>query len=137
MAIDYTICVSVPVQAPEIPTVPAPESIDLVRRYCSGLALHTHAQIAQHILADTSGCWTWDGHINEAGYGMVGTEKTAYGYGGMVPVHRYMYDTLVGPIPEEYHAHHRCHYRACWHPMHLEAVTPKEHSARHREKLVR
>jgi hypothetical protein len=48
-----------------------------------------------------------------------------------VPTHRYFYDILVGPIPYGYHVHHRCEYRACWHPLHLEALTPRDHMIRH------
>lgn len=110
---------------------PVSDNVDLVRRYCPTLAVHTHAQVAAHLLPDSSSCWSWDGYITEAGYGEVWCEPTPYGYKTSVPTHRYMYDTLVGPIPYGYHVHHRCGYRACWNPLHLEAVTPQEHCQRH------
>jgi hypothetical protein len=47
-------------------------------------------------------------------------------------VHRYMYDLLVAPIDDGHDAHHRCGHKACWYPLHIEALTPKEHQARHR-----
>lgn len=117
------------------PTLSPPvvsDNVDLVRRYCPTLAVHTHAQVAAHLLPDSSGCWSWDGYITPEGYGAVWCAPTPYGYPQSAPTHRYMYDTLVGPIPEGHHIHHRCLYRACWHPLHLEAVTPTEHKARHR-----
>ena len=118
------------------PTVPAsspqePVNIDLIRRYCPGLAMHTHAQVAAHVAPDANGCWPWDGYINVQGYGSVWCEPTSYGLHQSVEIHRYMYDTLVGPIPEGHYVHHRCEHKPCWHPMHLEPLTPREHLAWH------
>jgi hypothetical protein len=111
------------------------DNLDLVRRYCPSLAVHTHAQIAAHLHVDSHGCWPWDASICDDGYGAVSCKPTPYGYRQSVHVHRYMYDTLVGPIPEDHHIHHRCFYRACWNLFHLEPVTPKEHYARHHPVL--
>lgn len=109
-----------------------PENIDLIRRYCPGLAVHTHAEVAKHIQVDAHGCWPWDGNRDEYGYGYVYCGQTPYGLPQSVRVQRYMYDLLVGPIPEGHHVHHRCEDKPCWHPLHLEAVTPTEHKARHK-----
>jgi hypothetical protein len=108
-----------------------PLHIDLIRRYCPGLAVHTHAQVAEHVSPDANGCWPWDGHINPDGYADVWCAPTLYGYQQSVHVHRYMYDVLVGPVPYGHHVHHRCQHKSCWHPCHLEAVTPQEHLQRH------
>jgi HNH endonuclease len=115
-----------------VPCPVEPAHIDLIRRYCPGLVVHTHAEIAAHLQPDAQGCWPWGGYVNRAGYGVVRLEPTSYGYKEPCHVHRYMYDILVAPLPPGLHIHHRCHVRDCWHPLHLEAVTPKEHSARHR-----
>jgi hypothetical protein len=109
-----------------------PDNTDLLRRYCPGLALHSHEQVAAYIVVDAdTGCWRWPGSHSPSGYGRVWTEPTAYGYQESVNVHRYMYDTLVGDIPYGLHIHHRCEVRDCWNPFHLEAVTPREHLQRH------
>jgi HNH endonuclease len=127
MAIAY----STPV-LPLVQPVPPEEAacVDLLRRYCPGLAVHTHAQVAAHVHVDARGCWPWDGRVNMDGYGYV---WSAGPWDDTITwlVHRYMFDTLVGPIPAGHHIHHRCHTRDCWHPLHLEEVTPKEHAARH------
>lgn len=76
-------------------------------------------------------CWHWTGGLSRDGYGYVSLEPTPYGYASPMHSHRYMYDILVGDIPYGYHIHHRCKVKDCWNPFHLEAVTPKEHYARH------
>lgn len=121
------------VRAPstQAPTLPEPPSIDLLRRYCPGLAVHTHAEVAACIFPDMNGCWPWPGKPTPDGYGYVWLEPTPYGYYTTCRVHRYMFDTLVGPIPEGHHIHHRCENRPCWHPLHLQALTPKAHFAHH------
>jgi hypothetical protein len=112
-----------------------PPNIDLLRRYCPGLTEYPHANVAAHIQPDEHGCWPWDAYINAQGYGFGWHEPTSYYR--KVLIHRFMYETLVGPIPYGYQVHHRCHHKPCWHPLHIEAVTPKEHTARHRPVLWR
>lgn len=108
-----------------------PDNVDLIRRYCPGLAQHTHEQVARHVQVDEQGCWPWDGGYSPQGYGTVGVYDAWHEYSTML-THRYFYSTLVGPIPVGHDVHHRCEHKPCWHPLHLEAVTPTEHKARHR-----
>src|SRR5712691_8105786 len=108
------------------------DNVDLLRRYCPALAVHTHEQLAAYLVPSEQGCWPWPGVIDVQGYGKVATEQTPYGYKQFVPAHRYMYDLLVGEASPQHHVHHRCEVKACWNPFHLEALTPKEHVARHR-----
>jgi HNH endonuclease len=110
----------------------ADQDIDLIRRYCPSLTVHTPGQLAQLIDIGPTGCWHWPRSLTPYGYGYVWCKPTPYGYQRAVHVHRYMYDLLVGPVDEDYHVHHRCEQRDCWHPLHLEAVTPKDHKARHK-----
>lgn len=117
----------------QVSTFPDHDNVDLLRRYCPGLAVHTHVEVAAYIFPDVNGCWPWPGKPTPDGYRYVWLEPTPYGYSTTCRVHRYMFDTLVGPIPEDHHMHHRCENKPCWHPMHVEAVTPKEHCARHRD----
>jgi hypothetical protein len=112
----------------ECPT--EPENVDLIRRYCPTLAVHTHEQVAKHVHVDEHGCWPWDGSRTDQGYGVVST-GTSREERNTFPTHRYMYETLVGPLPYGYYVHHRCEYKPCWHPLHLEAMTPREHLERH------
>ena len=113
-----------------------PPNLDLIRRYCPHIAQHTHEEIAAHIHPDDNGCWLWDGQLRKDGYGVVSCQPTSYGAPQSAPVHRYMYDILVTTVPYRHHVHHRCHMRACWHPLHLQAVTPHEHVALHAAEIA-
>lgn len=45
-------------------------------------------------------------------------------------VHRVSYELLVAPIPAGYEVDHLCGSTLCWHPEHVEAVTPAENRRR-------
>jgi hypothetical protein len=86
-----------------------------------------------------NGCWLWTGTINTEGYGVLGSRPQH-------KAHRWMYEKLVGPIPdlpEDFRLHikrrtspldHTCHngtdcrggsqclHRRCVNPEHLEPV---------------
>lgn len=117
-----------------LPTAPVPaladDQTDLMRRYCPTLALYTHEQLATYITPDEQGCWSWPGRRSTDGYGEVSTAE-GWDTSRSIGVHRYMYTLLVGPIPEGHYVHHRCENPPCWHPLHLQALTPKEHHAVH------
>lgn len=71
-----------------------------------------------------SGCWIWTGNITRKGYGLFKIHPKN------VSVHRYVYKTLVGPIPDELQLDHLCRVRNCVNPHHLEPVTARENSMR-------
>lgn len=78
-------------------------------------------RIGERITPQPDGCWTYDeSGCNPAGYGVNETS-----------VHRYVYEVLVGPIPDGHHLHHLCHNRSCCRPAHLQPVTPAEHRRIH------
>src|SRR6185369_10150159 len=73
-----------------------------------------------------SGCWLWDCGINNKGYGHVWHE------GKRTLAHRYCYEQLVGPIPEEKpELDHLCRIPNCVNPKHLEPVTREENCRRY------
>lgn len=63
------------------------------------------------------GCWLWTGTRTAGGYGKVSVNGRA------TPVHRWVYEEMVAPIPAGLDLDHLCRVRACVNPAHLEPVT--------------
>ncbi len=68
----------------------------------------------------TETCWIWHGSCFESGYGQFKVEYKNR------RVHRYAYELLVGPIPEDMTLDHLCYNKGCVNPKHLEIVTARE-----------
>lgn len=66
-----------------------------------------------------SGCWLWSGYIRPDGYGSVKAK------GRMLLAHRYVYESLIGPITKPT-LDHRCRVRSCVNPNHLVPATMRE-----------
>lgn len=65
-------------------------------------------------------CWLWTGSRDRRGYGAwTRPDKSK------ARAHRFAYELVVGPIPEELVLDHLCSVRACVNPEHLEPVTHK------------
>ncbi len=81
-------------------------------------------------LDPNSGCWVFHGTISDSGYGLMKPP----GRTRWVRVHRYVYEQLVGPIPDGLQIDHvkekGCTSKACCNPDHLEPVTSRENTAR-------
>jgi hypothetical protein len=70
------------------------------------------------------GCWTWGGALINTGYGLVSVN------GVRRLVHRVVYESEIGAIPDGMHIDHLCRNTRCCNPIHLEAVTARENNAR-------
>jgi len=65
-------------------------------------------------------CWNWTARMSH-GYGQFSIGATGKRY----QAHRYVYEQLVGPIPEGVELDHKCRNRACVNPKHMELVSHK------------
>lgn len=75
--------------------------------------------------ADLGPCWIWGGGtLSDSGYGRL-ERKT-----GSVLVHRFTYETFIGPVPDDLELDHLCRVRKCCNPAHLEPVTHRVNSLR-------
>jgi hypothetical protein len=68
-------------------------------------------------------CWRWTGAVNNRGYGVIRSDAPGW---PLAYVHRLVYETEVGEIPETLVIDHLCGVRNCVNPAHLEAVTHTE-----------
>lgn len=64
-------------------------------------------------------CWIWLGRVHKR-----------YGAARHTTAHRYVYEQLVGPIPEGLELDHLCKTPLCVNPAHLEPVTRMENIRR-------
>jgi hypothetical protein len=100
------------------------------RRYCSQSCAQA-AQIGEFKRADPpwivdeeTGCWIWQRHMDKWGYGYLSRE------GRRQAAHRWLYEQLVGPVPDGLVLDHLCERPSCVNPAHLEPVTRKENLRR-------
>lgn len=67
-------------------------------------------------------CWIWTGCVNKkSGYGSFSYQNKPHN------THVFVYELLVGPVPEGRELHHNCRNRRCCNPNHLEPLTRSEH----------
>lgn len=71
-----------------------------------------------------TGCWEWSGGRSWLGYGVVCYQ------GKKRPVHVFVYEHFVGPVPEGLELDHLCRNRACGNFEHVEPVTHLENVRR-------
>lgn len=74
---------------------------------------------------DASGCWIWQGALNDSGYGTLRLPDHR-----LLRAHRVSYEVFVGPIPDGMDLDHLCRVRSCVNPAHLEPVTRGTNLAR-------
>jgi hypothetical protein len=83
---------------------------------------------------EEQGHWMWQGttlgsNRNHQYGGFQASTRTA---DGKVYAHRWIYEQIVGPIPDGYQVDHVCRIKLCVNPEHLEAVTPQKNHRRKR-----
>jgi hypothetical protein len=81
--------------------------------------------VAKHI-DHPDECWIWPHALSESGYGRAFVSMDRR----LVTVHRYLYEEMVGPIPDGLQLDHLCRNRACANPSHVEPVTSRENTMR-------
>lgn len=80
--------------------------------------------VESRILRLPGPCWIWTGAKNPRGYGNIGFKGKTY------KAHRFVYERLVGPIPEGMTLDHLCFNSLCVNPEHLEPCTNAENNRR-------
>jgi hypothetical protein len=83
--------------------------------------------LSKHTIND-QGCWIWSGNLDN-GYGRFRIKDSC------VPAHKFSYLMFVGAMPDGLQVDHLCRVKSCVNPHHLEAVTPKENTTRHRNTI--
>jgi hypothetical protein len=103
---------------------------------CEGVDMGNAIPPMQRFMAlvtkTADGHWMWNGHG-------VGTKSTRPRFRHTIRAkdpqayaHRWIYEQMVGPIPDGYEVDHVCKVGMCVNPDHLEAVTPEENQRRER-----
>lgn len=69
-----------------------------------------------------SDCWEWLGNRPGGRYGHFSVG------GATVQAHRWIYDRVVGTIPNGLMLRHRCDFAGCVNPLHLEPGTAKQNT---------
>ena len=69
------------------------------------------------------GCIIWTGATNSSGYGSL------WANGKSVKAHRYSWERVHGPIPDDRVIDHTCYERSCVNPDHLRLATPAQNAS--------
>lgn len=70
-------------------------------------------------------CWPWLGSLTYKGYGQFMLTRRQ-----MVPAHRFAYESMIGPIPDDLTIDHLCRNKPCCNPIHMQPVTRGENARR-------
>lgn len=84
--------------------------------------------LSRFTIDELTGCWLWTASVNPRGYGLTSIPQP--GHNLTRRAHRFIYEALVGAIPEGLDLDHLCRVRRCVNPDHLEPVTHQENCQR-------
>jgi hypothetical protein len=93
-------------------------------RFIVGHAGNLAQRTTTWYVVDEQGCWIWQGGQAGRGYGKRNGPKVRQ------VAHRWMYERLVGPIPDGMTLDHLCLNKLYVNPQHLEVVTMTENNRR-------
>jgi HNH endonuclease len=79
---------------------------------------------------DINDCWHWTGAVANTGYGKAGVGSLLDDTRRVANVHRFVYESLVGPVPEGLVLDHLCRNKTCVNPDHLQPVTKSMNALR-------
>lgn len=104
--------------------IPGPATVPRSERK-RGAANDTNPEtrIGRHVRVQPNGCWLYNGKTDRYGRAII--------LGETIAVHRFVYETLVGPIEYDDHLHHKCETPGCCNPEHLTPLSPRNHKRLH------
>lgn len=111
-----------------------PISCPCGRQFKSVRALSGHARACNKATDDArmwaginkdapGGCWEWLGALQRDGYAHFNRD------GKTLSLHRYVYERLVGPIPDGLDLLHQCDNRRCCNPGHMKQGSHQDNMA--------
>lgn len=74
----------------------------------------------RYTVKEKTGCWDWNGKPTEFGYGQI---RVGGCKGRTIKAYKYVYEVLVGAVPQGLELDHLCKRPICVNPEHLEPVT--------------
>lgn len=67
---------------------------------------------------DATGCWNWTKRGEPYGYGLISNGQAQQS----IPAHRFVYEQIIGPVPDGEELDHTCLNKKCVNPAHMEPV---------------